>query len=85
MVLMFNGEFLNFDVRPLVTGGEVYSCSKCPYVFCRKCILQNLSKNAIAEVERNVEWRCFSCAPSAISHLRAQHRALTNHLRQAKA
>ncbi|KAG4074550.1 hypothetical protein HA402_005615 [Bradysia odoriphaga] len=65
-------------------GGGVYSCSKCPYVFCRKCILQNLSKNVITEIEKNDNWRCFACAPGVLSHLKAQHWALTNHLRQTK-
>ncbi|XP_037042629.1 uncharacterized protein LOC119078984 [Bradysia coprophila] len=65
-------------------GSGVYSCSKCPYVFCRKCILQNLSKNVITEIEKNNNWRCFACAPGVLSHLKAQHWALTNHLRQTK-
>jgi hypothetical protein len=56
----------------------VFCCSSCPYVFCNKCIRDNLTQSYIKEIESNDDWSCFVCNKDILKRMRAQHWALRN-------
>lgn len=65
-------------------GGDVFCCSSCAYVFCKKCILRNFSHSTFQDIKSTHHWDCFACAPESILPLQAQHWALKNFFAKQK-
>ncbi|XP_023702247.1 transcriptional regulator ATRX [Cryptotermes secundus] len=42
-------------------GGQLYCCSHCPSVFCKKCIRRNLGRKTVKLIEESNEWTCYRC------------------------
>lgn len=42
-------------------GGTLFECSKCICHFCPKCIKRNLGADALNQVERDDDWKCYIC------------------------
>lgn len=65
-------------------GGEVYCCCKCSFVFCKNCILRNLSEESLLAIQQNDKWACFSCENGELKRLQARHWALKNYMEKQK-
>jgi len=44
-------------------GGSLYGCDYCIESFCKQCILRNLGRTAITEIEGGSKWKCYICCP----------------------
>jgi hypothetical protein len=44
-------------------GGQVLCCSKCEFVFCKRCIRNNFGRKKMFEIRDSDNWDCFRCAP----------------------
>ena len=44
-------------------GGSLYGCDFCIESFCKQCILRNLGRTAITEIEEGSKWKCYICCP----------------------
>jgi len=44
-------------------GGSLYGCDFCIESFCKQCILRNLGRTAITEIECGSKWKCYICSP----------------------
>lgn len=42
-------------------GGTLYGCDDCIESFCKQCILRNLGRSAITEIEGGTKWKCYIC------------------------
>uniref|UniRef100_A0A1B6KZC4 PHD-type domain-containing protein n=1 Tax=Graphocephala atropunctata TaxID=36148 RepID=A0A1B6KZC4_9HEMI len=59
-------------------GGEVFCCSSCPRVVCKKCIKRNFGVDKIKEIDENDNWACYVCKPTDIWAHRAIFLGLRN-------
>ncbi|KDR14567.1 uncharacterized protein LOC110834394 isoform X2 [Zootermopsis nevadensis] len=53
-------------------GGQLFCCSLCPSVFCKKCIRRNLGQKTVQMIQKCSDWTCFRCYVRPIW----EHRAL---------
>nr|XP_022901480.1 transcriptional regulator ATRX [Onthophagus taurus] len=51
-------------------GGKVMCCAQCAYVFCQKCVRQNLGKKTLEMIKDSDDWLCFGCNPSQLLNLK---------------
>ena len=67
--LSFAGEFTKDEdgyymyCRLCGEGGSLYGCDYCIESFCKQCILRNLGRTAITEIESGNKWKCYICCP----------------------
>uniref|UniRef100_A0A1B6JDM0 PHD-type domain-containing protein n=1 Tax=Homalodisca liturata TaxID=320908 RepID=A0A1B6JDM0_9HEMI len=47
-------------------GGEVFCCSSCPKIVCKKCIKRNFGTDKLKEIDENDNWCCYVCKPADI-------------------
>ncbi|XP_008192759.2 uncharacterized protein ADD1 isoform X1 [Tribolium castaneum] len=47
-------------------GGQVLCCSKCEFVFCKRCIRTNFGRKKMFEIRDSDSWECFRCNSSQI-------------------
>ncbi|KAJ3658740.1 hypothetical protein Zmor_010463 [Zophobas morio] len=47
-------------------GGQVVCCSKCEFVFCKRCIRTNFGRKKMFEIRDSDNWDCFRCNQSQI-------------------
>ena len=65
----FGGEFTKDEdgyymyCRLCGEGGSLYGCDYCIESFCKQCILRNLGRTAITEIEGGSKWKCYICCP----------------------
>ena len=52
-------------------GGSLYGCDFCIESFCKQCILRNLGRTAVTEIEASSKWKCYICDPSKFDAPRA--------------
>ncbi|XP_014256207.1 transcriptional regulator ATRX-like isoform X2 [Cimex lectularius] len=65
-------------------GGHLFMCSKCPHVFCKKCLKVNFGRSYANKVEDN-DWQCLFCKPEVLYELRALCWAVKEHLKNIKS
>ncbi|XP_056648134.1 uncharacterized protein LOC130452739 [Diorhabda sublineata] len=53
-------------------GGQVFCCNKCPKVFCKICIKNNVSSKQFTTIRDSEYWECFACNPKPIMRLKIQ-------------
>ena len=49
----------------------MYGCDYCIESFCKQCILRNLGRTAVTEIESGSKWRCYICRPEKFKEPRA--------------
>ena len=52
----------------------MYGCDYCIESFCKQCILRNLGRTAVTEIESGSKWHCYICKPDKFKEPRAHAR-----------
>lgn len=63
-------------------GGKVMCCSGCAFVFCQRCVRQNLGKRTLDLIIESDDWYCFACNPSQLVNLRILCATLFDYVKQ---